>query len=122
MEVLFTETGAADPNFNLRTEPGLILRVTGASDFTFVSLLEPHGEYNGSREFTTASASNVRDLKRVSETSSDIVRITGKNGDSTTVAISWDANPDARHSAALDGLSINWSGFYDVIEGRGSLE
>ena len=42
---------------SLATE--LIQRVREAGTQVFVSVLEPHGEYNGSREFTTASASSV---------------------------------------------------------------
>ena len=58
-EMLFTELGANDPNFNLRRENAVILRQTGKKQARFVSLLEPHGEYNGSKEFTLASKSQL---------------------------------------------------------------
>ena len=60
-EFLFTQLGATDPNFNLRNEQGFIRRVNSA-DHTFVSVLEPHGEYNPSKEYTLDAVSTVADL------------------------------------------------------------
>ncbi|RYE98888.1 MAG: alginate lyase family protein, partial [Oxalobacteraceae bacterium] len=44
---LLVESGANDPNFNLRREPALIQRVDGQANVSFFGVLEPHGEYNG---------------------------------------------------------------------------
>lgn len=116
MEVLFTQTGANDPDFNLRTESGIILRVKGAGNHTFVSLLEPHGEYNGSREFTTSSASNIAELGHFSESASDIVRITTRTGSVVALELLW--SPDNRKSHPVSvGLSkLDWQGSYHLFE------
>ncbi len=119
LEVLFTELGANDPEFNLRREQGVVLRAADSSRRTFVSVLEPHGEYNGSREFTTASSSHISAMQRVSNAGNDIIRIFSDGGEYTTVAISWNPDPGSRHSAEIDGASIDWSGFYKVIDGQG---
>lgn len=116
MEVLFTQTGAADPEFNLRTEPGLILRVRQATKHTFVSVLEPHGEYNGSREFTTASASHLLELQRVTSGKNDLVRIVNSNSESRSLALSYD-NDEARTHSIKSGDSVfEWSGFFQLFE------
>jgi hypothetical protein len=50
-QALLVESGANDPEFNLRREPALLQRVDGQKDVTFFSVLEPHGEYNGTAEY-----------------------------------------------------------------------
>jgi hypothetical protein len=120
LNALFTETGANDPEFNLRREQALILRVADSTDHTFVAVLEPHGEYNGSREFTTASASRVGGIQRFSQAGKDVIRVAGKNGEVTTVALSWNPDPAVRHSLEINGTSFDWSGFFHVINGQGN--
>lgn len=63
---LFTQIGANDPNFNLRNEQGFIRRVKDKKQHQFVSILEPHGEYNPSKEYTLDANSKVSgiDLKQ----------------------------------------------------------
>ncbi len=79
-QFLFTQLGANDPNFNLRNEHGFIRRAQGATQHRFVSLLEPHGEYNPSKEYTLDAVSQVSDFQL--EQTGDIivaeVVITGK--------------------------------------------
>lgn len=62
-ELIFTELGANDPFFNLRNEKAFIKRKTHAKKHTFVSVLEPHGEYNPAIEFTIDAVSKVKQLK-----------------------------------------------------------
>ena len=120
LDVFFTELGANDPDFNLRREQGVVLRATDSTSHTFVSVLEPHGEYNGSKEFTTASASHIRGIQRMSEAGKDIIRIVSKNGEYTTIAISWNPDPGSEHSVEFDGSSIDWTGFIHFSDGQES--
>ena len=62
-QFLFTQIGANDPNFNLRNEHSFIRRVKNTSKHHFVSVLEPHGEYNPGQEFTLDAESSLSDLK-----------------------------------------------------------
>ena len=116
MEVLFTQTGANDPDFNLRTEPGLILRMNDASDSTFITVLEPHGEYNGSREFTTASASNLVEIKHFDGDGIDAVRVANKSGSAVLVGLAWDSDTENNHRADAGNTPLAWSGFHTVVE------
>ena len=116
MEVLFTETGAGDPNFNLRTEQAVILRVKDATDHTFIAMLEPHGEYNGSREFTTASASSVAAIERFNGRHSEAIRVSNKSGSAAVLGLSWDADKSKTHSVKTMGSNLDWKGFYRLIE------
>ena len=116
MEMLFTETGANDPEFNLRREQALVQRVAGDGQHVFVSVMEPHGEYNGSREFTTESASNVAALERAASGTEEVIRITSKSGAVSTVALSFDPDPASRHSIELAGKVYDWTGSFQLFD------
>jgi hypothetical protein len=115
-EFLFAETGASDPNFNLRHEQALIQRVEDAGAQVFVSVLEPHGEYNGSREFTTGSASGVAAIDRATDGRLEAIRITTTGGAFTTVLLSLDADPEASHRIELAGTTYEWTGFFRLAD------
>ena len=116
MELLFTETGANDPDFNLRREQALVQRVGEAGTQVFVSVLEPHGEYNGSREFTTASASSVAGIERAAQGGMELVRITRRGGAAITVALSFEPDPAAKQTIGLGGEKREWSGFFKLFD------
>ncbi|GGW82769.1 heparinase II/III domain-containing protein [Alteromonas halophila] len=60
--LLFAQTGANDPQFNLRNEKSLIRRRENSQQHTFVSVLEPHGEYNPGDEYTINADSDLTTL------------------------------------------------------------
>nr|WP_220751471.1 heparinase II/III family protein [Shewanella sp. KT0246] len=62
IQVLFTQLGANDPNDNLRNESSFIQRVTNSKQHRFVSVLEPHGEYNPSAEYTLNATSRLQSM------------------------------------------------------------
>lgn len=72
---LFTQIGANDPNFNLRNEQAFIRRVTNSKQHTFVSVLEPHGEYNPGKEYTVQASSQITGLSYEQQDSLTLVRI-----------------------------------------------
>ncbi len=74
--LLLTQIGANDPLFNLRNENAFITRKTAAKSHTFVSVLEPHGEYNPSKEFTLAAVSKIQKLSHQKANNIDLVEIT----------------------------------------------
>lgn len=66
-QLLMTRLGANDPNFNLLAKQALINRIGNASNHQFLSVLEVHGEYNGSKEFTVNSKSQLSNLENISQ-------------------------------------------------------
>jgi hypothetical protein len=117
LEVIFAETGAGDPNFNLVPGSGLVLRAVGTANVTFVSLIEPHGEYNGSREYTVASQSNVAALEHVASKQNDKVKVRFNAGEDLVLGISWDPDPDQSHRIETAGSSDRWKGFFALLKG-----
>jgi hypothetical protein len=72
---LFTQVGAGDPNFNLRNEHSFIRRVEGKKQHRFVSILEAHGEYNPSKEYTLEAESRVTALSVTATNGIDIINV-----------------------------------------------
>lgn len=115
--VIFAESGANDPKFDLRREPVLIERVSGVKDTAFVSLLEPHGAYDPSAETTSGSTSRIRALAHSRSADADLVTITQANGHTTTLAVADDADPAKAHHAVIDGKNLDWKGPWGRLEG-----
>ena len=107
---IVAESGANDPEFNLRREPALIQRVDGAADATFVSLLEPHGAYDASAETVVASSARVSGLEHRREKGVDLVLITLVDGRRIAVAVADDVAAGAKHSITVDGRALAWTG------------
>ncbi len=73
--LIFTQIGANDPLFNLRNENAFINRKTKSKNHSFVSVLEPHGEYNPSKEFTVSAVSKIQKLSHHKAENIDVVEI-----------------------------------------------
>ncbi|MEL6486543.1 MAG: alginate lyase family protein [Pseudomonadota bacterium] len=109
------ESGANDPEFNLRREPLIMLRAKREGDAHFASLLEAHGRYDGAAEQTLNSRSRVADLEHARVNGMDIVRLTLKSGQRFAITVSHNSDPKQAHKAALDGDTFAWTGFAAVI-------
>lgn len=109
-QLLFVESGANDPDFNLRREPALIQRLDNARDATFVGLLEPHGSYDAGSELTVNTGSQVKSLTHARAGDADLVTVTFLDGRSTTIAIADDASEGASHRASIGGRNQSWTG------------
>lgn len=111
-EVVFTELGANDPDFNLRRESGFIFRTKKAKDHTFLSVLEPHGEYNPALEYTTNSHSLIKSLAHHHENGIDLVEIVTKNNKKWLFAVNLSAGKNVTTEFTHDGQVLSWTGVY----------
>lgn len=105
----FFELGANDPNFNLRREQGVMRRQSGQKSITFVSVLEPHGVYNGAREFVMGSESRVVGLDYSSVGSMGRLDIETKEGSLYTLELNFSGSD-------FDGWSSDVAGEAKVVE------
>ncbi|MGI9323006.1 MAG: heparinase II/III domain-containing protein [Pseudomonadales bacterium] len=118
MSVLFAELGANDPNFNLRNQLAMLLRVEKGESLSFVSVLEPHGEYNGPDEYTVRSRGRVSVLERHTQDGADLIRIGTANGEQRLLGLSYDPRPEIQHSVRVDGRDFEWRGYYKLFDSR----
>ena len=114
-ELLMVRIGANDPNFNLIAKQALINRVQSTGNHQFLSMLEVHGEYNGSREFTINSKSQLQSLENISHLSSNktvtLVKATFAPDLSFVLAIANSANNEnSKTEFSLDGEAYEIKG------------
>lgn len=62
-EIFLMRIGANDPNFNLRNDPLYLLRDSKISERTYVTVIEPHGEFNPILEYTVTSYPQVENIE-----------------------------------------------------------
>ncbi|MFP5307603.1 MAG: alginate lyase family protein, partial [Gammaproteobacteria bacterium] len=110
--LILAETGANDPDFNLRHEPVLIQRVDDATTATFVSLLEPHGRYDGAAETVRGEPSQISALEHFAGDDGDLIRITTAAGGRILLAVGASAARDRTHRIMLNGRPYEWQGYY----------
>jgi hypothetical protein len=118
LSAVLGESGANDPEFNLRREPLLMLRAQREGEAHFASLLEAHGSHDGAAEQTLDSRSLVAGLThdRVGASGTmDVLRLTLKSGQRYAIAVSHNPDPDQEHSAMLDGETVTWTGFAAIV-------
>ena len=106
-QLIVVESGANDPRFNLRREPVLIQRLSGAGDAAFLSLLEPHGRYDAATETTTGSRSGVAGLTLTETAGARVATITLTGGKTILIAIATDTTAGKAHSVTVNGRKLD---------------
>ena len=109
-EVIFARTGANDPDFNLRSEPTLILRQK-AKDHVFASVLETHGYFNESIEASIGARGLVEGVQVLGhDTTGTVVEISLISGKKYVFGISNQSNPEGKHNVEFNGVQYQWTG------------
>ncbi|KAB0288358.1 alginate lyase family protein [Vibrio fortis] len=113
-EVIFARTGANDPDFNLKSEPALILRQSG-QNHVFASVLETHGYFNESIEASVGARGLVESVSVVGHNSvGTVVRIQTTSGNTYHYGISNQAEDvqQATHTVEFAGETYSWGGAF----------
>lgn len=111
-QALLVESGANDPEFNLRREPALLQRVNGAASVSFVGVLEPHGRYDGTAETVVASNSRISSLMHQRSEDSDVLVLALASGKIVALAVARDAASRARHRVIAGDHTYEWTGAF----------
>jgi len=109
-QALLVESGANDPEFNLRREPALLQRVEGQKDVTFFSVLEPHGEYNGTAEYVHGADSRIKQIIRTRGNDAEVLELRLASGARIALGVADDSDAKGEHSVTVDGHAYRWSG------------
>jgi hypothetical protein len=115
--VAFVRIGASDPNFNLRHEPGFILRQHAASH-VFASVIEPHGRWDGTREFSENARSAIRSVRvRLATEAATAVEIEGNDSWRWIVLVNnGTASDSVVSSVVIDGARYDWKGNTHIVK------
>jgi len=114
-KVVFTQIGANDPNFNLKPEPGFMLRARSNDGVSFVSVIEPHGDYNPTAEYTIGSHSAVKSVSHFEGGAAEYILIETKDGNFVGLGLGAEDNPSGTHSVDVNGETISWTGAYKLF-------
>jgi len=125
--VIFAETGASDPNFNLRREPAFILRANSDAGVNFISVIEPHGEYNPTLEYTRDSHSRVKSVSYAGGDGALYIHVTSQDGEQLGLGISDNMSTNETHNVNFNGDVKTWRGPYhlfhsDVHQGKSNKD
>ncbi|WP_261818100.1 heparinase II/III-family protein [Vibrio gallicus] len=114
-EVIFTRTGANDPSFNLRSEPGFLLRSKGESSL-FASVVETHGYFNEEFEQSVNARGKVKNIKVLGHTdTASAVQIETENS-VVILLLSNQASvtKESDNQLVINDKIYNWKGFYSM--------
>ncbi|WP_189378848.1 heparinase II/III domain-containing protein [Thalassotalea profundi] len=116
--IIFSQIGANDPLFNLRNENAFINRKANAKNHTFVSLIEPHGEYNPSKEFTLEAVSKVNKLSHQKIENIDVIEITLTNNKRYILAYNAQQNIKDKHvnRFSFNGSTYQFDGRFKLFD------
>jgi len=114
-KVIFTQIGANDPNFSLRPEPGFLLRATTDNGVSYVSVIEPHGEYNPTVEYTLNSHSQVQSVAHFESGANDFVQIKTKTGQIIGLGLAGDNDANKEHAVEVNGQIMTWRGPFKLF-------
>lgn len=116
--LLMVRIGANDPDFNLIANQALINRVENAAKHQFLSLLEVHGEYNGTVEYTRDSRSQLTELQDVSAEADNGIRLFNVSfGENEKYLVA--VNPKA--NTAESKMSFTYAGKSYAMMGKAEL-
>lgn len=113
-------TGANDPQENLRSIPGIILREKNKKNHTFVSTIESHGVYDLIKEVTSGYQSNVEDAAVVVDNEQHtVVVVSMKSGIEYTLCVQNEGSEqedDIENTAqGNNGKVYTWVGDYALF-------
>lgn len=113
-ELLLVRLGANDPSFNLRRDPGFIIRKKNTKKTTFVNVIETHGGYSPVSEFSGNAYSSISNVSLVFEDANYVaVTITNKSGKTSLFILATTNNDGAKkHQLEIKGKAYNWVGTY----------
>jgi oligo-alginate lyase len=120
-KVLFTRSGANDPNFNVRREPGYIIRKKGNGQI-FVNVIEIHGEYNPISEINTNSYSSVKSIQLLRNDEAYTIAEIDVAGKKLLVGQSnQNFTSQVMHNVTINGKTFNWTGPYFITYNNNPL-
>jgi len=116
-EILFTQVGANDPDFNLRNDQGIIFR-TKDKDHVFASIIEPHGDFDPTLEYSFNSYSTFEELDVLTENDElTVVNIKGKNNlEWMLFIVNNNSSSDTGHNYSVKGKNYEWKGPINLVK------
>lgn len=119
-ELLFTRIGANDPDFNLRRDPGFMLRRDDVTNTVFATTIEFHGSYSPVSELAVNSKSSIASVQLIYDDDDyTVVAIVDVFGMQSIFALSNnDVAKSSKHSLKIAGDALSWFGPFAYFRDR----
>ncbi|WP_159799643.1 alginate lyase family protein [Flavobacterium sp. MK4S-17] len=116
-QLVFTKAGANDPKFNLRAESGYMVRVNSKDNYTFVSVIEPHGSFDPKLESVQDPHSKITAIKLLhNDKNYTALSVTFKNNKEYILMFAnKPAKANTAHTLTLGGKKYSWNGNYKLL-------
>lgn len=116
----FVRIGANDPNFNLRREPGFLIRRNANTSSLFVNVIEPHGRYSPVTELANQARPSVVSLTALHDDDRyTVVGIDFESGKRLVFAMAnRNASASAQHTLEVSGDVLEWTGPFVLRQAR----
>ncbi len=113
-QLIFTRIGANDPEFNLRKDPGFIIRKQNVKDAIFVSTIESHGTYSPVTELAKNGYPFVKQLVILNNDDqyTAIEILNNDNSRSIFILSNEDNSENKSHILKIENDSYQWVGAY----------
>ncbi|WP_109299107.1 alginate lyase family protein [Aquimarina sp. AU474] len=114
---LFTRIGANDPKFNLRKDPGFIIRKPKAKNDLFINIIETHGSYNPVTEIAHNTRSAINEIQKITVENANYIAwsmTTNKGNKHMFIVCITEANKKT-HTLNINGQIYTWVGAYTHI-------
>jgi hypothetical protein len=113
--VIFGRIGANDPDFNLISEPMMLVRRKSRNEL-FASVIEPHGYFNEAEERSLEATPSIQSVRTLADTDEGtVIEVKGANGVTWTVMVAnGPASISATHNITANGRMFSWTGNYKV--------
>ena len=121
-KAVIAEIGANDPNFNLRREPAIIFRAFADSGESFVSIIEPHGEYNPTAEYTVGSHSKVKSISQFKSNDAIYLLVKTNENQQIGLGVSPESEEDAIHTVKVEEREVSWTGPYKLFHSQKHID
>jgi hypothetical protein len=114
-EVLFGRTGANDPNFNLISEPMMIVR-RRAKNEVFASVIQPHGYFSEPEERSVQANPTITNVKVLfDDAEATIVEVDGPDGLMWTLMIANRGTASSVHHQVVGARHFDWTGYWTAL-------
>jgi hypothetical protein len=112
-KLFFIRSGATDPSFNLRHEPGFMIRKQGGNQL-FVNVIERHGSFNSVAETSSDSKPGIERIEVIINNESYTIAAITFRGNKYVIAISnKDNRNETKHTISIQDKPVKWQGpFY----------
>ena len=115
--LIFTRLGANDNDYHLRRDGGYVIRRPEASNTTFASVLEIHGNYSPVTEIGRNTYSSVQDIRILSNDDEyTTIELSLKEGAKYIFVIcNTDADKSSEHRINFNSVELSWKGPVHIL-------